>query len=256
MDIRIFSDSSALATAAAAMGADLLRQALKRKATASIVVATGASQLAMLSALVKEASIDWSRVRIFHLDEYIGLPMTHPASFRNYLMKRLIAPLGSVGEFVPVNGDVSDIASEIERLNARIGKNTIDVCFAGIGENGHLAFNDPPADFETESPFIVVDLDERCRRQQLGEGWFPTLDDVPRQALSMSIRQIMKSTHLIVSVPDARKAEAVRATVEEVVSAGVPATILRMHPRCTLFLDDRSAARLSKRPTAVHETER
>ena len=251
MDIRIFSNTPALGAAAARMGADLLRDALKRKTIASIIVATGASQFDTLSALVKETAIDWNRVLIFHLDEYIGLPVTHPASFRNYLMKRLIAPLGSVGEFIPVNGDAPDPAAEIERLNARIGENAIDVCFAGIGENAHLAFNDPPADFETEAPFIVVDLDENCRRQQLGEGWFSTLDDVPRQAISMSIRQIMKSSHLIVSVPDARKAEAVRSSVEGAVSPDVPATILRTHPHCTLFLDEASAAKLSKTPPVI-----
>ena len=251
MSVRVFSDKMKLGQAAARAGGKIMREALSQKETIAIVVATGASQFEMLSHLVAEPSIDWSRVRIFHLDEYIGLPMSHPASFRNYLMERLIVPLGAVGDFIPVNGDATDPHAEVRRLNALIRAETIEVCFAGIGENGHLAFNDPPADFKTTEPFLIVDLDEGCRRQQLGEGWFAALEDVPNQAISMSIHQIMKSRNLIVSVADARKADAVRATIEAPVSPHVPASILRQHQRCAIFLDEESASTLSHRPILV-----
>lgn len=241
METIISKTREILGREAAVKGAGLIREAIKTRGEAGIIVATGASQFDMLSVLVKE-DIDWSLVTAFHLDEYIGLPITHPASFRKYLRERF-ADIVNPREFVYINGE-TDPAVECKRLGDLIGRHIIDVAFVGIGENGHLAFNDPPADFETEEPYIVVNLDEACRRQQLGEGWFPSFEDVPEQAISMSIKQIMKSGAIICTVPDLRKAEAVRNTLKEPVSPLVPATILRNHGNAWLFLDQDSASLL------------
>jgi glucosamine-6-phosphate deaminase len=190
--------------------------------------------------------VDWNRVTAFHLDEYIGMPITHPASFRKYLKERFVDRLPQpLAAFHYINGE-GDGAAECRRLNDIIAAHPIDVAFVGIGENGHLAFNDPPADFETDEPYLVVNLDEACRRQQLGEGWFPTLEDVPQQAISMSIRQILKADTILCSVPDARKAEAVRASLEGPVTPNVPASILQRHESTTVYLDVASAALLSR----------
>ena len=232
--------------AAAAHGARELRAILARQPRANIIVATGASQFETLKQLVKEPGIDWTKVTIFHLDEYVGLPEAHGASFRKYLRERFIDQLPARVEFVPVDADAPDLAAELKRLNARIAACPIDLCFAGIGENSHLAFNDPPADFETEVPYIVVNLDHACRQQQFGEGWFPTFDDVPKQAVSMSIRQIMKSARLILSVPDKRKAVAVKGTVEGPVTPTCPASIVQRHADCTLYIDDAAATELAR----------
>jgi glucosamine-6-phosphate deaminase len=180
---------------------------------------------------------------MFHLDEYIGLPITHPASFRKYLQERFVSKIPSLQAVHLINGE-ANAEQECDRLNKIITQQPIDVALVGIGENGHLAFNDPPADFDTEQPYIIVTLDEQCRKQQLGEGWFNTFEDVPEQAISMSIRQIMKSKHIVCSVPDARKAMAVKNTVEQPVSNRYPASILQMHPACTLYLDQESVALL------------
>ncbi|KZM51073.1 glucosamine-6-phosphate deaminase [Labrenzia sp. OB1] len=244
MHIEIHEDGETLGLAAAAEGARILEAALATKDRAAIVVATGASQFATLQALVAK-DLDWSRVTAFHLDEYVGIDTGHPASFRRYLRERFTGPLGNLGEFVEVNGDSDDLEAEIARLNARIAGETIDVCFAGIGENCHLAFNDPPADFETEAPYITVNLDEACRRQQFGEGWFPTLEDVPARAISMSIRQITASRKVILSVPDERKAQAVANAVEAEVTSMHPASILQRHADCSLHLDKASSSLLS-----------
>ena len=232
--------------AASEHGARLLREVLARQGRANIIVATGASQFETLKCLVKEPGIDWSRVTVFHLDEYVGLPESHGASFRKYLRERFVDQLPQKPVFVPVDGDAPDLAAELRRLNGLIAAAPIDLCFAGIGENSHLAFNDPPADFETESPYIVVNLDQACRQQQFGEGWFPTFDDVPKQAISMSIRQIMKSARLILSVPDRRKAAAVKGTVEGPVTPACPASIVQRHPDCTLYVDDAAASALKR----------
>lgn len=232
--------------AAAAHGARELRAVLARQPRANIIVATGASQFETLKHLVKEPGIDWSRVTVFHLDEYVGLPESHGASFRKYLRERFVTQLPVAPEFIPVDGDAKDLAAEIKRLNERIAACPIDLCFAGIGENSHLAFNDPPADFITEAPYIVVNLDHACRQQQFGEGWFPTFDDVPKQAISMSIRQIMKSGCIILSVPDKRKAAAVKGAVEGPVTPTCPASVVQQHADCTLHLDLASASELTR----------
>lgn len=234
--------------AAASFGADLLRKVIERRGAANIIVATGASQFEMLEALIQEPDIAWERVTIFHLDEYVGLPITHPASFRQYLWKRFQSKLPfPVAAFHYVNAE-TDPEGECERLGKLISECPIDICFAGIGENSHLAFNDPPADFETTVPYRVVDLDDACRRQQFGEGWFGTLEEVPRQAISMSIRQILKSTTIILTVPDERKAEAVRSSVEGRVTPEVPASVIQHHAGTHLFVDTAGASLLSQLP--------
>jgi len=235
-----------MGSAASTQGAKVLREALARKARANIIVATGASQFETLKHLVREPGIEWSRVTVFHLDEYVGLPESHGASFRKYLRERFVTQLPVAPEFIPVDGDAKDLAAEIKRLNERIAACPIDLCFAGIGENSHLAFNDPPADFATESPYIVVNLDHACRQQQFGEGWFPTFDDVPKQAISMSVRQIMKSACIILSVPDKRKAAAVKGTVEGPVTPTCPASVVQQHADCALHLDFASASELTR----------
>ncbi len=244
VDTRILSDKMVLGATAAELGAAAIRGAIAQRGKASIIVATGASQFEVLHNLVAAKDIDWSKVTAFHLDEYVGMDIAHPASFRKYLQERFVEPLGGKVTFHPINGE-GDAQVEADRVGALIASHTIDVCFAGIGENCHLAFNDPPADFETEKPYIVVTLDEACRKQQMGEGWFPTLDAVPEKAISMSIRQIMKSALIILSVPDERKAQAVKDAVEGNVDPRHPASIVQTHPRTVLLLDPDSASKLS-----------
>ena len=247
IDVRNTPNKQTMGAQAAECGAAAIRQALTEHGEATIVVATGASQFDTLAALVAAKDIDWSKVTAFHLDEYVGLPVGHPASFRKYLQDRFVAPLGGAVRFIPVNGEESDPSAEAERLNGLIAERRIDVCFAGIGENCHLAFNDPPADFETDKPFIVVTLDEACRRQQMGEGWFPDLAAVPEQAISMSIRQILKSRLIVLSVPDERKAIATRHALEGPISPLHPASILQTHPATVVFLDPAAASLLGPR---------
>jgi glucosamine-6-phosphate deaminase len=236
-----------MARRAASDGAIAIRKALRSRGAANIILATGASQVEMLSALVAASGIEWDRVTAFHLDEYIGMPASHPASFRRYLKERFVDCLPTPpAAFHFIDGQ-SDPEAECRRLGQIIAATPIDVAFIGIGENGHLAFNDPPADFDTTEPYRVVDLDEACRRQQLGEGWFGTLEEVPRRAISMSIRQILLSHAIICTVPDGRKAEAVRRAIEGPVTPAVPASILQQHPRATLYLDRDSAGLLGAR---------
>ena len=245
LKIEIIADKLELGAAAAAKAAAGLREALARQGSARLILATGASQFEMLDSLVRAQGIDWGRVTCFHLDEYAGLPESHPASFRRYLKERFAARLPGLGAFHYVQGDAPDLGAECSRLGALIQQALVDVACVGIGENGHLAFNDPPADFETEEPYLVVALDEACRRQQLGEGWFPSLADVPTQAISMSIRQILGSQQIICTVPDARKAQAVAACLGGAISPLAPASILQTHPACTFYLDRQSAAGLA-----------
>ena len=228
--------------AAAADGAKLIRAAIARKGSANIILATGASQFDMLAALVREPSIAWNRITGFHLDEYVGLPITHPASFRLYLWQRFISklPLPLAG-FHYLDGE-TDAQAACQQVGSVLASQPIDVAFIGIGENGHLAFNDPPADFQTDRPYILVNLDDACRRQQFGEGWFASFDAVPKRAISMSIRQIMKSAAIICTVPDARKAAAVRAALKGPVTPDVPASILQKHANCTVYLDHDSSS--------------
>ena len=245
MQTRVFPDKVSLGEAAAGEAASALRDTLARQSRACVVAATGASQFEFLEELVRAPDVDWRRTVFFHLDEYVGLPATHPASFRRYLKERLADRIHP-GAFHFIEGDRPDPEAEARRVGELIRGCEIDLAFVGIGENGHLAFNDPPADFATEEPYIVVRLDEACRRQQLGEGWFPSLEDVPRRAISMSIRQIMKARRILCVVPDARKAPAVRDTLTREVSPWRPASALQRHPAATVYLDVDSAALLDQ----------
>ena len=230
-----------MGAAAAANGVSKLKAVLAEKDSASFIVATGASQFEMLAKLA-EADLPWNKLTGFHLDEYVGLSINHEASFRKYLWERFVSRLPlPLAAFHFLDGE-EDADAECRRASELIEQTSIDVAFVGIGENGHLAFNDPPADFETEQPYLTVDLDDACRQQQFGEGWFPTFDAVPRQAISMSVRQIMKSDAIVCTVPDERKAKAVKNATQGPVTPEVPASILQEHPDCRLFLDAAAAS--------------
>ena len=243
MVLRVFDDAISLGRAAAAQGANAIRGAIQARGRARVVAASGASQIQFLEELTAASGIDWERVELFHLDEYIGLPMTHPASFRRFLHERLIDKTG-ITEFHLLNGE-ADAEQVIREASRAIAAAPIDVAFAGIGENGHLAFNDPPADFETAEPYLIVNLDEACRRQQVGEGWFADLAAVPKRAISMSVRQVLRANEIVAVVPDARKAQAVKACFDGPMSPMAPASILRTHPNATIYLDKQSSALLN-----------
>lgn len=243
MTIKVFEDKNALGRSAAGQAALSVTRAIHDRGKARIIAATGASQFEFLDALTIAPGIDWSRVEMFHLDEYIGLPASHPASFRKYLFERLINKVG-ITRYHLLDGE-GDPKETVHRVGGELKSEPVDVAFVGIGENAHLAFNDPPANFESEEPYLIVDLDEPCRRQQVGEGWFASLSEVPKQAISMSVRQILKAREIIAVVPDARKAQAVKSCLEGEISPMVPASILRTHPNATVFLDKQSGALLS-----------
>ncbi len=243
MIIKVFNDKIHLGEASALQAADAIKRAISERGQARIIAATGASQFEFLNALTKTPGIDWSKVEMFHLDEYVGLPIAHPASFRKYLRERLIGPAGMTNYHL-LDGE-ADPDEVCKRVGAEISAAPIDIAFVGIGENGHLAFNDPPADFETDEPYIVVNLDEACRRQQVGEGWFAGLDDVPKQAISMTVRQILRAGEIVCIAPDARKAQAVRNCFENEISPQFPASILRAHNNSTVYLDRESSSLLN-----------
>lgn len=245
MKIIVAENAATLGTQAGTLAASLIKDAIAEQGNANIILATGTSQFQTLQQLIADKGIDWSKVVMFHLDEYIDLPETSGASFRKYLKERFIEKVPTLKAVHLIDGE-TNAERECKRLGELIAVHPIDVALIGIGENGHLAFNDPPADFTTQQPFIVVELDEACRKQQLGEGWFNSYEGVPSQAISMSISQIMKSKHIVCSVPDGRKALAVKNTVERPVDNRYPSTILRDHPGCTLFLDQDSASLLTR----------
>ena len=251
MKLHIFESKVEMGIAAAEKAAIHLREAIASRDEANLVLATGASQFEMLASLVTQP-ISWSKVTVFHLDEYIGLSSEHPASFRRYLHERFEENVPELRAFHYVNGEAEDPEAECERLGALIRDRTVDLACIGIGENGHLAFNDPPADFETADPYIVVDLNRRCREQQLGEGWFSTLEEVPTRAISMSIQQIMESEAIVCTVPDARKAEAVQLALEGPITPDLPASILRRHPECDMYFDEPAAQHLSEETLERH----
>ena len=243
MIVKVFEDKHSLSEAAAEQASAAMRRAILDRGCARIIVATGASQLDFLDALAGAKTIDWQLVEMFHLDEYVGLPISHPASFRKYLLERLIRKVG-IRKYHLLDGD-GDTSHVVGSVGKALREAPVDVAFAGIGENGHLAFNDPPADFETEDPYLIVDLDEACVRQQVGEGWFANISEVPRQAISMSVRQLLKAREIICVVPDERKAPAVKLCFEGEISPMAPASILRTHPAATIYLDRKSASLLS-----------
>lgn len=244
MTIEIFSSKAALAEAAARDAAEAIKAALAERGEARIIAATGASQFDFLEALTKIEGVPWEKVEMFHLDEYVGMSEATPASFCRYLRERLINKVG-IKKYHLLDGTKAT-DEVIRQVTGAIQEAPIDVAFVGVGENGHLAFNDPPADFEAQGAYIVVDLDAACRKQQLGEGWFSTLEDVPRQAISMTIRQIMESKQILCIVPDARKANAAKACFEGSVSPMAPASILQRHPNTKVYLDAESASLLSQ----------
>jgi len=243
MNVQVFDNKRSMGEAAALQAAAAIRNAIRDRGGARIVAATAASQAEFLKSLTSAEGIDWRQVEAFHLDEYIGLPITHPGSFRRMLLEQLVNKTGII-HYHLLDGD-GDVPSVVHTLNQAISSAPIDIIFLGIGENAHLAFNDPPADLETEEPYLVVNLDEACRRQQVGEAWFADICEVPKQAISMSVRQILKARELLAVAPDSRKAEAVRACVEGEISPMAPASILRTHPNATVYLDTNSAALLS-----------
>jgi len=252
MKIKVYEDKRSLGRAAAEQAATSLRNAIENHGRARIIAATGVSQFEFLDALTSTPGIDWSRAEMFHLDEYIGLSLSHPASFRKYLLERLINKTG-IKKYHFLEGD-GDVPAIVRRVGGELKAAPIDIAFVGIGENGHLAFNDPPADFQTEEPYFIVDLDEACRRQQVGESWFADLSEVPRRAITMSVRQILKAKEIVAVVPDARKAQAVKSCFEGDIGPLAPASILRTHPNTTAFLDKYSAALLSPETRARAET--
>lgn len=243
MEVLVKNTEKEAGKIAAEIGARLIRKAIEERGEASIILATGASQFSMLEALINQ-NIDWSKVVCFHLDEYIGISDSHPASFRKYLRERFLQKVGNVKEFNFINAKINP-HQECKRLENIINKVQISVAFVGIGENGHLAFNDPPADFSNTEAFSVVNLDHKCRLQQLNEGWFSSFGEVPEKAISMSIQQIMKSKKIIATVPDSRKATAVKNTIEGPVSPLCPASIMQEHKDCTIILDQSSASLLN-----------
>ena len=244
MLIKVFEDKKDLGRAAAEQAASSIRKAIRESGRSRIITATGAAQFEFLEVLTTAADIDWPRVEMFHLDEYIGLPMSHPASFRRFLQERLIKKTGMT-KYHLLDGD-TDPAAAMRSASAALVAAPIDIAFVGIGENGHLAFNDPPADLETEEPYLIVNLDEACRLQQVGEGWFANISETPTQAISMSIRQILKAREILAVVPDSRKAKAVRACLEGEINPMAPASILRRHENTTVYLDKNSAALLTQ----------
>ncbi len=251
INVHYHNEKSESANAAAAFGARAIRKAIDERGNVNVVVATGASQFEMLDALIACEGVDWSRMTGFHLDEYVGLAETSNASFRRYLKERFTGRLPALGAFHFIEGDAPDLDAEISRLNALLNQHPIDMTFAGIGENGHLAFNDPPADYASTDAYKRVVLDERCRLQQLGEGWFLSLAEVPTEAISMTVQRIMSSRTVILTVPDERKADAVREVLEGEITNMWPASILQQHPSCHLFLDNAAASKLRRKPTAA-----
>jgi len=243
MPLKVFNDKITLGRAAAEQAATAIRRAISERGEARIIAATAASQLEFLDALTKASGIDWTKVEAFHLDEYIGIPITHPGSFRKMLMEQLVLKTG-IRQYHLLAGDAAEPAAVVREIGTQLASAPIDIAFLGIGENGHIAFNDPPADFNTEEPYIIVNLDEACRQQQVGEAWFADLSQVPKQALSMSAKQILKAKEILAVVPDKRKARAVKACFEGEISPMAPASILRRHPNATVYLDTNSASML------------
>ncbi len=243
MLLRVSDDKVTLGRAAAEQAAAAIRRAISERGKARIIAATAASQLEFLDALTKAPGIDWTRVEAFHLDEYIGLPITHPGSFRKMLVGELVNKTG-ITQYHLLDGDARDPAAVVREVGKQLASAPIDIAFLGIGENGHIAFNDPPADFNTEEPYLIVNLDEACRQQQVGEAWFADLSQVPTRAISMSARQILKAKEILAVVPDRRKAQAVKLCFEGEISPMAPASILRRHPDATVYLDKNSASLL------------
>ncbi len=244
LKLRIYADRKAAGEAAAQDAAETLRQLARNRSEIGVIFATGESQLETLRALTSIAGLPWEKVTGFHLDEYVGMDEGHFASFRRYLRENLTQRV-SMKQFYPIDGDSSDPDRVQREYAERLRAADPQLCLLGIGENGHLAFNDPAeADFNDPEAIRIVELDADCRQQQLAEGWFERFEDVPKQAMTLTIPTIMKVSKLIVSMPGLRKARSVRRTLLDPISTACPATILRTHPDVTLYLDEESAAEL------------
>ena len=240
----IGDDLDDMARAAARDAGSVLRDAIAARGEANVMLATGNSQLTFLTALVAEPGVEWSRVRAFHMDEYVGLPPTHPASFQRYMRQR-VAALVPLKEFHYLTGDTGDAAAEADRYAALLRAHPLDVCCCGIGENGHLAFNDPPfADFDDPADVKIVALDEASRHQQVGEGHFAALGDVPTHAITVTIPALLRAGRVLAIVPEARKARPVHDALYRPITTACPASILRQQAHATLYLDDASSALL------------
>jgi len=241
MNIHVSKNAKDLGACAAAQIASILMEAIEKKGSARLLLSTGASQFETFSHLVKE-KVDWSKVEMFHLDEYIGLPRNHKASFQKYLQSRFISKVNlKTVWFVKGDGNVD---ANIAELTREVAKAPIDVGVIGIGENAHVAFNDPPADFNTKKTYIVVTLEKKCKQQQVREGWFKTIDDVPPRAITITVNAIMKCRHLISPVPHEVKAEAILKSLTSKVSPKIPASILKTHPDWNLYIDAKSAGKI------------
>jgi len=241
MRVIVCDNKASLAESAADMGISEIKEAINTRGKAVIVLSTGLSQVDMLARLVK-ADIPWGNVEVFHIAEYVGLPADAPSSFHHYLVEHFTKQVPDLGAFHFIDGNAPDMGAELKRLDTLIMDKTVDVAFIGVGENGHIGFNDPPmAKIRTDEPFIEVTLPERCRKQQAGEGWFPTFEEVPQKAITMSVRQVLKAKHIIATVPDLRKARAVAMCLFDEVSPFAPCAMLRWHDGCDLFVDRPSA---------------
>jgi len=251
MEIFVYSTKKEASKAAAEKAKQILIKTIDEKGEATFVVATGASQLNFLEVLTSFDSIDWSKTTMFHLDEYIGISEDHPASFRRYLKENFISKVNKIGEIHLINGN-TDPEKECKRLNKIIKDKIIDISFVGIGENGHIAFNEPPADFDTDDPFIIVELDDKSKMQQVGEGWFNSIEEVPSKAITMSVKQIMKSKNIICTVPDQRKAQAVKNCFgSSEITPNCPASVLKEHKNAFVYLDQGSASLLFKKSNRI-----
>ncbi|HAF86338.1 MAG TPA: glucosamine-6-phosphate deaminase [Sphaerochaeta sp.] len=236
MRVTICENKQDLGFQAAKLGIEAIQSAIEKKGEAVVVLSSGISQFIMYEHLV-ESSIPWEKVEVFHLDEYVGLTTNHKASIRNYLQIHFFDKVQEIGTFHPIQGDSKDLKAEVQRLNSLIENKSIDLLFLAIGENGHIAFNDPPADIRTQQPYIVVDLENRNRKQQVREGWFSSLEEVPTQAISMSVQQILKAKTIVCAVPDQRKARSVAMCIYDQTSVFAPCAMLRYKDDCTLLLD-------------------
>jgi glucosamine-6-phosphate deaminase len=244
--VHIYPQQRAMADAAAETATRLIRSAVEKTGMARVVAATGNSQMAFIESLVKHSEVPWPQVEIFHMDEYVGMSATHPASFRLWIKTR-IAEKVPASQVHYLQGDSDDLGSEIERYTRLMMAGPIDVAFVGFGENGHIAFNDPPvADFNDPAVIKVVELDLACRLQQKGEGHFPTLQDVPLQALTLTCPALFRAAAWVSCVPELRKAKAVRDALEGPISAQCPASLVRKHSNAHVFLDSESASLLSQ----------
>lgn len=244
LKIQIHPNAASAGAAAAEAAAEELQELIKKNGDIGVIVATGASQLETIRALVQIPGLPWKRVRAFHMDEYIGIATDHPASFRRYLREELVNHV-PIHKFFEVNGNALDPEQACRDYAAELRSANPQLCLLGIGENGHLAFNDPgEADFNDPLDMKIVHLDTVCRQQQAAEGWFKSFEDVPDRAMTLTIPTLFRVPQLIVSVPGRRKAKIVRRTLEEPITTDCPATILRTHPDVTIYLDEESAAEL------------